>query len=98
MARLDLHKLSNGIIVVEVQASILDHLRTRVVVPFLHIEDWPKPISRLNPIFEIEGKRLVLMPQQMGAVLVSDLAACIGSLSDQHDIIINALDMLLTGY
>ncbi len=63
MARLDIHILTDGIIVADVQANILDHLRTRVVVPLRPLEEWPKPISRLNPIFEIEGREFVMIPQ-----------------------------------
>jgi toxin CcdB len=66
MARLDVHPMpgkGREGYVVDVQADLLSHLTTRTVVPLLPEEAVPKPISELNPVFEIRGKRHVLVTQ-----------------------------------
>ena len=63
MARLDVHSVPDqgkGY-VVDVQAALLSHPATRVVVPLLPEETAPQPISELNPVFEIEAHRHVLV-------------------------------------
>jgi toxin CcdB len=65
MARLDVHRMpskADGYIV-DVQADLLSHLSTRVVVPLLPEESVPKPIGELNPVFEVLGKRYILVTQ-----------------------------------
>ena len=44
----------------DVQASLLDHLNTCVVVPLLPLDAAPKPAKVLNPTFEINGARHVM--------------------------------------
>ena len=54
MARFDVHAYPSGDgYLLDVQADLLDHLNTRVVVPLLAKATAPKPASRLNPVFEI---------------------------------------------
>lgn len=79
------------------QADLLDHLETRVVTPLLPASGLPAA-TRLNPIFEIDGERVVMSTQLLFAIPVQHLKEPVASLADEHDRIINALDMLLTGY
>lgn len=101
MARLDVHPMpgkgGNGY-VVDVQADLLSDLATRTVVPLLSEEAAPKPISELNPIFEIDSKRYVLVTQAIASVPRHELKRAIASLSDHHDRITRALDTLLLGF
>ena len=54
MSRLDVHRMRTGEqgYVVDVQASLLSHLVTRVVVPLVPAEATSKPIGELNPVVE----------------------------------------------
>lgn len=79
------------------QADLLDHLETRVVVPLLPAAGLPAA-TRLNPLFEIGDQTVVMSTQLIFAIPVRHLARRIGSLADRHDEIMNALDMLITGY
>lgn len=100
MARLDVHPMpgeGEGY-VVDVQAELLGHLSTRVVVPLLPEEKAARPISELNPIFEIEGKRHVMVTQALSAVSGRELKRAVASLDAQHDRITRALDLLLVGF
>ena len=66
MARLDVHPMAgmgrDGY-VLDVRADPLSHLTTRTVAPLLPEEMATKPIGDLNPIFEIRGKRHVMLTQ-----------------------------------
>ena len=100
MARLDVHPMpgkGEGY-VVDVQAELLAHLSTRVVVPLLPEADVPLPISELNPVFEIKGKRHVMVTQALSAVFGRELKRVVTSLDAQHDSITRALDLLLVGF
>ena len=83
--------------VIDVQADLLFHLDTRVVVPLLPEQAAPPPISELNPVFEIKGKRHVMVTQALGAVSGRELKRAVMSLSAQHDIT-KALELLLVGF
>lgn len=101
MARLDVHlipgKGRDGY-VLDVQADLLSHLTTRTVVPLLPEDAAPKPISDLNPVFEIRGKRHVMVTQAIASIPGRELKRSVLSLTDQHDVIIRALDTLLLGF
>jgi toxin CcdB len=100
MARLDVHPLPGGVAagyVVDVQSDLLADLATRVVVPLLP-ETNIRPAARLNPIFEIDGQRHVLVVQSIATVPRRELRVAVASLKDEHDTILAAIDFLLTGF
>lgn len=62
------YRLPSGVLVVDVQSDLLNPTSTRVVVPLIDaIELDPQPL-RLTPHFEIEGRKLMLLPLQMAAI------------------------------
>lgn len=100
MARLDVHPMpgkGDGY-VLDVQAELMAHLATRVVVPLLPEDTVPPPISELNPVFEVKGRRHVMLTQALSAVPLRELKRSVGSLEAQHDAITRALDLLLVGF
>lgn len=101
MARLDVHPMpgkGRDGYVVDVQADLLSHLATRTVVPLLPEDRAPKPISDLNPVFEIRGKRHVMVTQAIASIPGRELKRPVASLTEQHDRITRALDTLLLGF
>jgi toxin CcdB len=100
MPRLDVHPMpgEGAGYVVDVQADLLSHLSTRTVVPLLPEGVAPKPISELNPTFEIRGKRHVLLPQAIASIPGRQLKRAVISLHEHHDRIARALDILLVGF
>ncbi len=82
----------------DVQADLLSHLNTRVVIPLLPLELAPQPARTLNPIFEIEGQRLMLATQFLAAIPQRLLAEHVADLRDKHTEITNALDLLFQGF
>ena len=81
-----------------VQADLLSDLTTRTVVPLLPEQAAPKPISALNPIFEIGGKRHVMVTQAIASVPRQELKRAVASIAHEHDRVTRALDTLLVGF
>lgn len=88
----------DGSYLLDVQSDLLDHLKSRVVVPLLPAEDAPPPVRKLNPVFDIDGRKLVMATHLIGAVAVSELGQLRANLGERHDQIIDALDMLFQGF
>jgi len=82
----------------DVQADILDHLNTRMVVPLLPLSSAPKPAKTLNPVFDIAGTSVVMVTQFMAAVPASLLKSPEGSLAFARNEITAALDLLFQGF
>jgi toxin CcdB len=99
MARHDLYRAPDGAgWWLDVQAEVLDLLNTRVVVPILPEAEAPVPAKRLNPVFEIEGERAVMVTQFLSAVPMRVLGRPVGSLAGRADEIGAALDMVFVGF
>ena len=105
MAQFDIHinkgPRSEAIpFVVLVQSSQFDRYRRRVVVPLVRRSVLPGNTgmvgARMNPKFSVEGIEVVLHPLDMVSVALDQLGDCIGSLSEQGQMITDALDELLT--
>ncbi len=99
MAQFDVYRLPRGadsILAVDLQNKLFDGLATRVVAPLYALKAKDKPILRLNPVVEIEGRRYFLAIQEMSALRVKSLGAKVASLEAQRDEIIAAVDFLIT--
>jgi toxin CcdB len=82
----------------DVQSDLLDPLATRVVVPLCKPEVLKgKLAERLNPVFEIEGRRMAMLTPELAGVSRKILGARVGNLSSERYSIIAALDLLITG-
>jgi toxin CcdB len=100
MARFDVYAMpgrQSGYLL-DVQADLLDRLDTRVVVPLFPEKEAPPPMASLNPVFDIRGQRYVMVTQSIATLRRRDLDKPLLSLEGQYQRIMNALDMLLTGY
>ncbi|WP_442680181.1 CcdB family protein [Sphingomonas sp. ASY06-1R] len=99
MARLDVHaRLDGGAgYLLDVQADLLSGLNTRLVVPLLPLDQAPAPAARLNPVFDIAGRPHVMVTQFAAAVHIRELGERVAVLSDAHEIVTAALDLLITG-
>jgi toxin CcdB len=98
MARFDVYAMKRGgALVVDCQADLLSGLKTRVVAPLVAEGHAPPPARHLNPVFEVRGERFVLMVQLLSAVEVRELGDCVGSLGEQGEAVLGALDFLTTG-
>jgi toxin CcdB len=98
MARFDVYKTAEGQFVLDCQADLLHHLDTRFVLPLLAMEPGAKIAQRLNPVFVIDGGQYVLYPQFAASLTKQELGTFILSLDREHIRIMDAIDMLITGY
>jgi toxin CcdB len=98
MARFDVYPMAGTGYVLDVQATLLAHLNTRVVVPLIPAAKAPPPIKELNPIFTIHGEPHVMLTQALASIPCSELKKPSLSLDAEHDVIAKALDLLLIGY
>ena len=82
----------------DVQTDLLSDLNTRVVVPLLPKLKAPKPATKLNPVFEINGEPVVMVTQFLAAIPVGLLKSQIGNLKNEFEQITIAVDMLVQGF
>ncbi len=81
-----------------VQAEVNYHFATRVVVPLLPVEAITEFARTLNPVFEVEGNRVVMMTQGLAAVPSQLLKQSVMSLESKRSEIVAALDLLFQGF
>jgi toxin CcdB len=104
MSQFDVHRNPNAATraripyLLEVQSDLLDPLATRVVVPLCKPEVLSgKPAERLNPAFEIEGRKLLMLTPELAGVPRKALGERVANLAAERAAIIAALDLVLTG-
>ena len=82
----------------DIQSDLLDTLATRVVAPLVDERIVGKPILHLNPRFHIAETPVVMSTTELAGIPTGALGKKIGSLKDQRNEIIAALDFLITGF
>lgn len=104
MAHLDVFKNPNATstgfpYLLEVQAGLLGNMPTTVVIP-LGLPDVidHAPVLHLNPVTMVDGRRLLVMTQELAAIKRRRLKTPIANLSLQRDEILAALDFLFSGF
>jgi toxin CcdB len=84
---------------IDVQSDLLEELDTRVVIPLTKAAGLArKPLSQLTPVVSFNGDTYLLMTPQLAGIARSDLGPEAGSLVDQREKVIAAVDFLLTGF
>jgi toxin CcdB len=81
----------------DVQSDLLEPLATRVVVPLVRLSVMPRPARHLNPVFEVQGDRVVMSTAELAGVPVRAVGEKVEALPEQRDAIIRALDFLISG-
>jgi len=85
--------------VVDVQSDLLDPLNTRVVIPMTKAAALTKkPVTHLTPELQFNGERFVLMTPQLAGVGRGELGPQAGTLIEERQTILAAIDFLLTGF
>jgi toxin CcdB len=99
MARYQVFRIRGGDgFLLDVQNDLLEDLNIRAMVPLILPEAAPKPARRLNPEFEVEGRRHLMVTQYIAAVPTSELGALVATLRVHDTTITEALDMLFKGF
>lgn len=99
MSQFDVYLVEGDVgYLLDCQADPLSGLDSRFVVPLLPRSLVPKVVHGLNPFFVVEDDTVLMLTQSASAVPALVLRHPIVSLAEQRYAILNALDMLLTGY
>ena len=104
MAQFDVYRNANPAsrvrvpYLLDVQSDLLESLSTRLVVPLCKPDVLKGRLAeRLNPVLEVEGRKLVLLTPELAGVSRKTLGACVGNLAKHRQAIIAALDLVITG-
>lgn len=104
MAQFDVYRNANPAtrarfpFLLDVQADLLRSLATRIVVPLGGLEVLGgKPAERLNPEFEVDGRKLIMLTPELAGVPRKALGERVASLAAERGAIIAALDLAFTG-
>jgi toxin CcdB len=76
----------------------VDQISNRVVAPLIDLASSPTPAKRLNPVFTLQGQQFVLATQLLTAIDTYELGERVGSLAAVETDVLNALDMLFSGF
>lgn len=82
----------------DVQVDLLEDLSTRVVVPLYRSSTIPEPAKYLNPVFSIANNSVVMSTAELAGIPKNILGEKVTSLIDNRNVIIGALDFLITGF
>lgn len=105
MAQFDVHKNTGKQrdaipFVVVVQSSLYDGYNRRVVVPLVRRSMLARTATfldtPLNPVFTVQGIKVVLHPLEMVSVALENLGEKVATLAQESDAIVAALDEMLT--
>jgi len=102
MAQFDVHRNTGKHkdtvpFVVVVQSTQFDNYRRRVVVPLVRASAIGKvDYAGFNPSFKIRGTSVVLHPLEIVSIPMDQLGDVVGSLGDDSQLIVAALDELLS--
>jgi toxin CcdB len=83
----------------DVQSELLAGLGTRVVVP-LYRSAAPDvhAMSRLTPVLQFQGQPLVAMIPELAGIARRELGPVAGDLASARAEVLQAIDLLLTGF
>jgi len=105
MAQFDVHrntgKQKEAIpYVVNVQSSLFDSYRRRVVIPLVRRSNLAPSASfvdlPLNPVFIVEGIEVILHPLEIVSIATEQIGEKVTTLAQEGDRITSAMDELLT--
>jgi toxin CcdB len=83
----------------DVQSELLSGLGTRVVVPLYRPAAADvQAISRLTPVVQFQGQTLVAMVPELAGIARRELGPVAGDLASARTEILQAMDLLLTGF
>jgi toxin CcdB len=79
------------------QSDLVSGLSSTVVAPLV-VLDRMKGATRMNPILNVDGREFWLAAQELFAVDRRMLRGTVGTLAQERDTIVKALDFVFSGY
>lgn len=93
----DVYRTPEGDHVLVIQHDLLGDLGTRAVCLALPEKSQSPSIPALAPIVSTGDVRLRIVPQVLATLTLEELGTLVANVSHDHDRIIRAFDVLLTG-
>lgn len=81
----------------DVQSDLLGALATRVVVPLTAARENISPITRLMPVFEVDGCSVVMRTSEIAGIARKAIGTRVASLAEHRHEIVAAFDVLISG-
>ena len=78
-----------------IQNTLFSSLKTRLVVP---LGAGMSPVRHLNPLFEVEGRNVMMCTAEMAGIPLSSCGEVVANLSDKRNDILDAMDFLVNGF
>ena len=98
MAQFHVYRLPGNRLALDLQSDLIE-TGTRVVAPLIPNADGPRPLTRLEPILEIDGEPHALHMAEMAAVPTRLVKGePVADLTDHDYAIRGALDMVFSGF
>ena len=96
MPQFDVYRLSDGMLVVDLQTDLIGLDASRIVAP-LREEGAYASFPGLTPNVRIDGKDWIVRVQEMAAIPGTQLSERVDTLQDERDRLKRALDILIDG-
>lgn len=97
MAQFDVYRGKGVALLLDCQADLLGHLKTRIMAPLFPADQVPDALPRLMSDFVIEGSMYRMATHLVSAVPRDELREFVASLENDRLRIIAAIDLLFTG-
>ena len=98
MARFDVHQGKGEPLLLDCQTDLLDGIHSRLMIPLYRSERIARKVLRLNPVVRVADQDMVMLTQSMAAVPINEIGKRVDSIAHERDAIMDAIDMLLSGY
>lgn len=104
MAQLDIYEnrdsesLHEIPFLVDVQHEIHQNLKTRMMIPLVCVEAQKAEITKLCPVFTIQGRKVFASIPEMAAYPVVETGRKVATLDSERAILFSAIDFLMHGF
>ena len=96
MAQFDVFRLTNNLLVVDLQTDLIGIEASRIVAPLREVGRYAA-FPGLTPQVGLDGAEWIVRVQELAAVPGSELRNHVGSLAGYRDALKRALDILIDG-
>jgi len=83
---------------IDIQHEIHKDLKTRMMIPLVCVEAQRAEITKLCPVFTIQGRKVFASIPEMAAYPVSETGSKVTSLNSERAALFAAIDFLMHGF
>lgn len=94
MAQFDVFRLTNGLLVVDLQTDLIGIEASRIVAPLREVGSYAA-FPGLTPLVDLDGADWIVRVQELAAVPSPELRQHVDSLAAHRDALKRALDILV---